>query len=235
VAQSKTSGAQATGMEAESDGALLYYISCRETAADRALSDAATREFYRRHAASLLRSCRRICSHFGSFVDAEDLFQATIARAVQRAETFREGDDPSRERRRTLSWLSSIARNLLVDALRNPKRGGPITGEQEKIAVEDYSSEDFASLYCDGKVVPRDIQTLRLIREGFETLDERTRLVLMHTVLQRQRSPKGSYMYRGSVQALAKELGVSPVNIRRIRRLGVKALSDYVSARIPQA
>lgn len=235
MAQSKARGAKATGMEPESDGALLYYISCRETAADRVLSDAATQEFYRRYAVGLLQSCKRICNRYGSVVDAEDLFQATVAKAIRRAETFREGNDPAQQRSRTLRWLSRIAENLLLDASRNPMRAGPITGEQEQIAVEDYSSEEFASLYCDGKAAARDSRTLRLIQEGFETLDERTRLVLMHTALQRQRSPKGSYMYRGSVKALAQELRTSTVNIRRIRRLGVKALSDYVRARTPQA
>lgn len=234
MAQSKASGATTPQLQGESDGALLYYSSCRETAADRALSDAATREFYRRHAGGLLQGCKRICGQVGSSVDPEYLFQATVAKAIRRGETFRDGDDPVRQPGRTLQWLLRIAKNLLLDSLRNPLRTGPITGDKEAIPVEDYSAEEFASLYCDGKSAGRDSLTIRLIQDGFETLDERTRCVLMHTVLQRQRSPKGSYMFRGSMQSLAKELGTSTVNVRRIRRLGVKALSDYVRARVPQ-
>ncbi len=234
MAQSEVGSVTRLQMQSESDGALLYYISCRDTAADRALSEAATREFYRRHAAPLLRRCRRICRQSGSDVDPEHLFQATVAKAIRRGETFRDGDDPARQPGRTLQWLSRIAKNLLLDAIRNPMRAGPITGEQDMIPVEDYSSEEFASLYCDGKFAERDNRTIRLIQDGFETLDGRTRLVLMHTVLERRRSPKGSYMFRGSVQTLAKQLATSVVNVRRIRRLGVKALSDYVRTRVPQ-
>jgi len=218
-------------MRDEPDSALLYYISCRNGAEDRSVSDAATAEFYKRYAVSLLNRCRRICDQFGSTFDAHDLFSATIAKAIDRADTFDLADEAASGRRRTLGWLARIARNLLVDTLRNPRRSGPLTGVQEPIPFEDYSAEEFAALFCDGVTLPRDLHTIRLVQEAFVTLDERTRQILTHTVLQRQRSPKGSYVFRGEMAALAKRLGTTPVNLRRIRSIGVKALANYVRMR----
>jgi DNA-directed RNA polymerase specialized sigma24 family protein len=215
-------------MREESDADLLYYMSCRENPADRAVSDAGTLEFYRRYAVGLLDRCRSICRQFGSVVDAEDLFAVTLVKAIERAETFVTAVDAASQPARTLNWLARIARNLHVDALRNPNRSGPLTGEQEAVPVEDYSTEEFAALYCDGHALPRDLATIRMVQAALLTLDERTRRIIAYTVLQRQRSPKRNYVYRGAMKALANELGTTTVNLRRIRLLGVAAIAEYV-------
>jgi DNA-directed RNA polymerase specialized sigma24 family protein len=215
-------------MGEESDANLLYYMSCRENAADRAVSDAATLEFYRRYAVGLLDRCRMICRQFGSVVEPDDLFAVTLVKAIERAETFVAGVDGASQPVRTLKWLARIAHNLHVDRLRNPYRSGPLTGEQETIPIEDYATEEFAALYCDGQALPRDLATIRLVQVALLTLDERACRVIAHTVLQRQRSPKRSYVYRGAMKALANELGTTTVNLRRIRSDGVKAIAEYV-------
>jgi DNA-directed RNA polymerase specialized sigma24 family protein len=215
-------------MREESDGVLLYYMSCREDAAARAVSDAAAVEFHRRHAPSLLDRCRTICRQLGSVVGPEDLFEVTLVKAIDRAETFVAAADAAAQPTHTLKWLAQIARNLHIDALRNPNRSGPLTGEQEPIPIEDYSTEEFAALYCDGRALPRNLATIGLVQEALLTLDDRTRLVIVHTVLQRRRSPRGSYVFRGEMKALAKKLGTTPVNLRRIRSLGMYAIAEYV-------
>ncbi len=221
-------------MREEADGNLLYYMSCREGAADCALSDAATMEFHRRYAVGLLNRCTMICRQFGSVVDPEDLFAVTLVKAIERAETFVAASSAAVQPVRTLNWLARIARNLHVDRLRNPSRSGPLTGDQEAIPIEDYSTEEFAALYCDGHALPRDLATIRLVQMALLTLDERTRLVISHTVLQRQRSPGRSYVFRGEMNALAGRLGTTTVNLRRIRSLGVKAIAEYVRAHTGQ-
>lgn len=218
----------------EADGDLLYYMSCRGGEADCAVSDAATREFYRRHAKRLLDRCTMICRQFGSVVDSDHLFAATLAKAIEKAETFVAASDAAVQPARTLGWLAHIARNLHIDRLRNPHRSGPLTGEQDRIPIEDYSTEEIAALYCDGHVMPRDLATISLVQAALLTLDERTRRVLTHTVLQRQRSPGRSYVFRGEMQALADELGTTTVNLRRIRSIGVKAIAEYVRAQTGQ-
>jgi len=228
VAQVTPASSATPSMREEADGDLLYYMSCRESPADCTLSDAATVEFHRRYAVGLLDRCTMICRQFGSVVDPEDLFAVTLVKAIDRAETFVAAMDAAAQPTRTLNWLARVARNLHIDRLRNPNRSGPLTGEQEAIPIEDYSTEEFAALYCDGHTLPRDLATIRLVQAALLTMDERTRLVIAHTVLQRQRSPGRSYVFRGEMKALAEQLGTTTVNLRRIRSLGVKAIAEYV-------
>lgn len=213
----------------EADGSLLYYISCRDCDADRTLSDAAATEFNRRYGSALYRRCRRVCRTLGVSEDtALDLVSCTLVKAAEKFETFIDAPDAIPPSVRTLRWLGTIARNLLVDSLRNPNRPGPITGAGTSVAIEDYSDTEFAALLCDGKSIARDRRTIELVRQGLAMLDQRTRSVLAHTILQRQRSPQGSYMYRGSAKALAESLSTTPENVRRIRREGMKALARFV-------
>jgi len=228
VAQVTPASSAAPSMREEVDGDLLYYMSCREGPADCALSDAATVEFHRRHAVGLLDRCEMICRKFGSVVEPDDLLAVTMVKAIERAETFKPTAVPASQAARTLKWLAQIAHNLHVDRLRNPHRSGPLTGDQEPIPIEDYSSEEFAALYCDGHAMPRDLATIQLAQAAILTLDDRTRRVIAHTLLQRQRSPGRSYVYRGQMRALADELGTTTVNLRRIRSDGVKAIAEYV-------
>ena len=224
----RRSAATTGDMHTESDEALLYYMSCREDQTDRTLSDAATVEFHARHAAALHDRCKLICRQLGSVVDPEDLFSVTFTKAIEKAHTYRPESGTSSSTHRTLAWLCQIARNLLIDAIRNPHRSGPITGDRDTMAIEDYSTEEFAAMYCDGTNIARTARNIRLIQHGLETLDERTRRVITHTILHRQRSPKGSYVFRGEMTALARHLGTTPVNLRRIRSIGMKALATYV-------
>jgi len=217
------------GMEKESDGTLLYYMSCRSGPADIALSDAAGREFHRRHMGALVGRCARICRKAGATNGFEKILAVTtLAKAVERADRFTDAPGASNEGRRTQGWLGSIAHNLLIDSLRNPNRPGPITGAKDELPSEDYSDGDLAALLCDGQALPRNRETIRLVREAIPTLPERTQAVLVQTVLQRTHSPKGTYMYRGSAATLAERLGTTPENVRRIRKNGLKALASYI-------
>jgi RNA polymerase sigma factor (sigma-70 family) len=204
-------------------------MSCRDSAVDRALSDRAWTEFHRRHMSALYSRCKRICQTAGAPPHfASDLAQATLVKAVERHTTFDDGTQSSSTSKRTQSWLGRIARNLLVDSLRNPHRPGPITGAQDEIPFEDYSDEEFASLLCDGTKFARTAQTIRIVIQALQSMDERTRSVLVQTLLQRKRSPKGSYMYRGSADALAKRFNTTTVNIRRIRMNAIRAVGEYL-------
>jgi DNA-directed RNA polymerase specialized sigma24 family protein len=160
---------------------------------------------------------------------AEDLASATLVKAAESAHTFVDGEEPSTHASRTRAWLGTIAWHLLVDMQRNPNRPGPLTGSQEEIPFDDYSTEDFAALYCDGERMPRDVETIRLVEDAISTLEERTRQVLMRTILQRQRSPGRSYVYRGSADALANRIGTTRVNIRRIFGVSVRAIATFVA------
>jgi DNA-directed RNA polymerase specialized sigma24 family protein len=216
-------------MANESDGTLLYYMSCRGNPADIALSNAAGHEFHRRHMGALLARCVRICRNAGAPNGFEqELAVTTLVKAVEKADRFTDIPHAPYEVRRTQGWLGSIAHNLFIDSLRNPNRPGPITGSKDAVPSEDYSDEELTAMLCDGKALPRDRETIHLVREAFPTLPERTQVVLVQTVLQRTQSPGETYMYRGSAAALAIRLGTTPENVRRIRKNGLKGLANYI-------
>ncbi len=216
-------------MEGETDGTLLYYGSCRESEDDRAISDAAMQEFHRRYMQGLYGRCARMCAAAGVSSDfAADLAAAAFSKAIQKGGTFVDLPDVKGPSNRTSAWLGKIAKNLLVDSLRNPFRPGLITGAQTEIPIEDYSDEEFAVLLCAAQDLPRTAVTIRLVQQAMQTVDERTRTVLVQTVLQAQRSPGRRYMYRGSAEALAQHFETTQENIRRIRRAGMRAIKEYV-------
>lgn len=221
----------ATDMKEESDGTLLYYMSCRDTQSDRVLSDHAWTEFHRRHMPSLLRQCRRMNASAGGSEDFTfNLAQATFAKAVERHDTFKDDLETDSPERRTLSWLGAIARNLLRDSLRNPNRPGPLTGgEQDPIGLEDISDDRLAAALCDGTRFPRRSDVIHLVAEALPSLDERARFVLVQTVMQRELSPKGSYMFRGSAEALAQRFATTTANIRLIRKKAIAAIGEFVT------
>jgi len=98
----------------------------------------------------------------------------------------------------------------------------------EACVVTSRSEQEIAALLCDGKTLPQEFPTIHLVQRVLATLDARTRAVLVQTVLQRQRSPGHNYMARGSAAALAERWATTTVNIRRIRRAGLRALVTYV-------
>ena len=159
-----------TGSE-ESDGTLLYYMSCRGSPADIKLSDAAAREFHRRHMKVLFARCARICRNAGAAHGIDtDLAQMTLAKAVPARRHFQRpspGLPPRDQARHTQAWLGSIAHNLHIDSIRNPNRPGPLTGTKDELPGEDYSDAELAALLCDGHSLRRrDNETIRLVREA---------------------------------------------------------------------
>src|SRR5262249_49972214 len=146
---------------------------------------------------------------------ALDLVSCTFIKAVERADKFVDAPGEAVPSKRTLGWLGTVARNLLVDAQRNPRRPGAITGGDTQVRLEDYSDAEVATLLCDGKSLAHDLRTIELVGQALPKLDDRTRAVLAQTVLQRQLSPNGSYMYRGSAIALAERFNTTRENVRR--------------------
>ena len=220
-----------TSIEDESDEDLFLYIACRVTAGDEEIANRAFAEIHRRHVKSLYKRCLNLCRRLPegeSF--AEDLTYATFARAYERTDQYRASSNPDTAagRWRTLFWLCRIARNLLLDHLRNPNRPGPFNDSDLDVDTSNNSSEDFAVFFNDQEQPLNSRHEYKMVTEAFETLDKRTQEVLLVTYLQRDRSPKKTHMLRGTTQLLADRLGTSPDNIRRIRRNGIRAIKDYL-------
>lgn len=120
------------------DGVLLAQIAQQPRAAKSEMQ-----EFYGRHVRYLYAVIKKQCGRLG-FADSEveDLVQDTFARAFDRAATFRPGqiDDDEQQRRWTRAWLGSIARHLILDALRAP-RELPASDELEQVSAPERKSD----------------------------------------------------------------------------------------------
>ena len=219
-----------TSMEGKTDEDLFIDMAFTDSAEDRANADLAYQELHRRYVKIVYGRCLRMVS---KYPDPEtlawDMTSAALARAYERAETYRPGPEGEAGASRTVAWLCKIALHLFLDYRKNPNRPGPLSNVVDlDVHAEQYSPEDFAALYLEDESQSYSRQHYQLVREAFEILDERTQIVLIETLLQRQRSPGRTYMLRKTAQALADRVGTSTDNVRRIRRLGLQQINAYV-------
>lgn len=211
-------------MENETDASLFVYLSFIET--DPVDGSAALRELMNRYGAILRRHCRRICSRYPSQeIDGDELENATFYRATQRASTYKplekEGAGSEDHIRYTTAWLCRIATNLLFDAGRREARNLPY--EDECSEPDSMSPADVAHLLVGNNSGRFGTEDKPLVAQAFESLKERSQLVVIWMLDKRQRSPSGKYMSRGAQVELARRLGTTPANVRQI---WTRALAD---------
>ena len=199
-------------MHKETDEFLFLYMACADEPMDKPIADEAYTEIHRRYVKPVYARCLKMVSSYpDSKTLAMDLTTAALAKAYDRAETYQPNPDGSTSGSRTIAWLCTIALNILRDFRRNPERPGPVNVVELDVYPEDYSSEDFAMLYCDDQPQLNTQAEYRLVAMAFDTLDTRTQRVLIETLVQRDRSPGRTYMLRGTSEQLAKRLGVSRI------------------------
>ena len=219
-----------TSMESKTDEDLFIDMAFTDSAEDRANADAAYEELHRCYVKIVYTRCIRMIS---KYPDAEtlawDMTAGALAKAYERAETYQSGEEGEAGASRTIAWLCKIALNLFLDYRKNPKRPGPLSNVVDlDVHAEQYSPEDFAAFYLEDDSQAYSRQHYQLVAEAFAALNERTQIVLMETLLQRQRSPGRTYMLRKTAAALAARVGTSTDNVRRIRRLGIQQINEYV-------
>jgi len=210
-------------MENASDADLFVYLSFVET--DPVYGNAALQELMKRYEAMLRRRCRRLCSRYPSLgMEEDELVNATFYRAANRASTYTPLDKndahPEDHKRYTAAWLYQIARHLLFDAGRRAARDLPY--EEEFSDPDAMSATDVAHLLVGANPGKFDPADKPLVAQAFESLRERSQMVVVWMLDKRQRSPSGRYMSRGAQTELAKRLDTTPDNIRQIwtRALG---------------
>lgn len=211
-------------MKDESDADLFVYLQFIET--DPVEGNAALQELMTRYGAILHRRCQRICSRYPSLeIDASELENATFYRAVERASRYkrleREGAGPDDHKKYTAAWLGRIASNLFFDSWRRGNRALPY--EDEASEPESMSPADVAHLLVGNNPGRFDAADKPLVAQAFESLKERSQLVVVWMLDKRQRSPSGRYMSRGAQAKLAERLETTPANIRQI---WTRALAD---------
>lgn len=108
----------------ESDEDLLLF-STESCEIERRL---ATNAFFRRYAPDLYRLCRKQLKPLGSEVAASDLVIKTFQRAFERADSYDSAGINGLEdmKARTISWLATIAKNLIRDWLKRKSENHPL-------------------------------------------------------------------------------------------------------------
>lgn len=115
----------------------------------------------RRHQRMVYRYCRRM---LGNDADALDASQTVFMQAL---ESLRKGCAVENEE----AWLRGIARNRCLDRLRR-RAHVPIDGEEIEWRLEQLQRER-------GVMNPSDPLTIRALDDCLDTLDERSRVVLL--------------------------------------------------------
>lgn len=219
-------------LKALPDDELFLQMAVYNNAEEMHLAEAAFAVIFERYGDRLYSRCMKICARRFCPQLGEDLFQATMAKVFRKADTYDAGDcEAEALERRTLAWMGRLAQNLLTDHQRNPNRpSNPL--ESNELALEStlYSADDFARLHIEGTNMLSTPLLYQQIAAAYETLPERTQVVLLETYIQRTRSPSGRSMRRGSGKLLADHLETTPENIRRIRHEGIKAINAYLAS-----
>ena len=216
-------------MEGESDEDLFIYIACAALPAEKVVADAAFAEVHRRFLKGLYARCLRMLRAYPDGESkAEDLAMVTMAKAYEKAHKYILEHNGGAGSSRTMAWLCKIAENMFRDHLRNPRRPGPLNVIELDVNAEQYAPEDFAALYLGGKTMFYSRHHYQLVAEAFDTLDDRTKTVLIETLVQRDRSRGRTYMLKGSAAVLANRLGTTTANLRHIRMKGIKKINAYI-------
>lgn len=218
-----------TSMEGESDEDLFIYIACAASPADKAVADAAFAEVHRRFFKGLYARCLRMLSAYPDGESkAEDLAMVTMAKAYEKAHKYVADPNGGAGSSRTMAWLCKIAENMFRDHLRNPRRPGPLNVIELDVNTEQYAPEDFAAMHLGDDETFYSHHHYQLVAEAFDTLDDRTKTVLIETLVQRDRSRGRTYMLKGRAAVLADRLGTTTTNLRRIRMKGIKSINAYI-------
>jgi RNA polymerase sigma-70 factor, ECF subfamily len=214
------SGGSPPDLSGETDDDLLVFITWKQD--DPAVACEAWAEFYRRHVDYLFGVC---CKAFGKTLKTRDrvsdLVTDTFKRVYEHAESFKPSGlkDPDAMRKRVRAWLGTTARRIFLDSL-PPKDTAPAECQIERdhwqnIPQPGAPNTDYKSVAA----VKAAMQKVLTDREH-EVL--RVTLHWYHPDCEHQRLPN-------EVAAeLAKRLGTTPENLRKIRERAMAKIKEEV-------
>ena len=193
----------------DSDEDLLAYVAMREDDDDEG-ARAAFVEFRERHKNWLFVTVRRHHGFklLGGDEGAADVVQETFIKVWYGADKYDVGGLTGRDEieRRTRSWLSVIARNVVADMLRGPSvRSDPL---------EEF---DHGFPAPEVKNTP-PTESERRLREQLEQLSEREKDVVFTSLLYHKPGATQQRLPNEVSRELAERLGTTPPNIRAIRK-----------------
>ncbi len=141
-------------------------------------------DLYDRYAPVLLHRCRSILKNEEA---AQDAVQETFARVMRNADTFRAQSRPT-------TWMYRISTNYCLNQIRNRgTRQGKLTAHREDIVGPGFVEPDDTERQDQARVL-----------ELLESVDEQTRLCVMHT-----------YFDECTREEVAKLVGISVPTVRK--------------------
>lgn len=179
--------------------------------------------FYRRHTPYFYAICHDVVNRYKVGVcEVDDLFQATMLKALQRASTFKMEKftaKPEDMEHAADAWLGAIAENLLKDWLSARPLCVPL--DPESLA------EDGGCPAADDQPYGEDSEDAVLVRQAIETLSPNEQKVIWVTSLfykrsEHQRTPSKD------LDKIVQSLQTSRANFRKIRERALNKIRSYI-------
>jgi RNA polymerase sigma factor (sigma-70 family) len=220
-----TPAAHATGhppdLSGDPDDDLLVFMTWKQD--DPPVAREAWAELYRRHAPYIFGVCYKA---FGKTLKTRDrvsdLVTDVFKRSYERAESFRPSGlkDPDAMRKRVRAWLGTIARRLFLDRL--PPKDAPLAECQ----LDQHHWQDIAQPETAGD---SGCPVAAVVKAAMQkVLTEREREVLLVTLQWYDPSSDHQRLPNDVAAELAKRLGTTPENLRKMRERALAKIEEEV-------
>jgi RNA polymerase sigma factor (sigma-70 family) len=171
--------------------------------------------FYRRHTEYLYGICYNLVSRYKfGFFDEKDIFQSTMAKALQGAATFESDavEDPQELHDMADAWLGRIATNVVFDLLRQKPPSVPLDPE---FLGENGDGETPSIDIAEPEPIEESVE-IRLIRKAIDSLTPTEQAVVwasnqFNECREHQRTPTEE------LDNIVTSLGISRSNYRKIK------------------
>jgi len=187
---------------------------------DRQNAEKAFTEFYNRYKNFLFTVIKKACKSWEMYGEEliETVFENTFLTVFDKAETFLKLDDIpfERQEKRMKSWLSQIAKNEMLQLLRQYKIDkDKIEYANDLSFIERIESET-------EEIISDDIL---LAEKALQTLSERDRNILVTYLMYEDGNKKLPSI---EIQKLADMWGVLPDNMRQIKKRSLAKLEIFI-------
>jgi RNA polymerase sigma factor (sigma-70 family) len=187
---------------------------------DRQNAEKAFTEFYNRYKSFLFTVIKKACKSWEMYGDEliETVFENTFLTVFDKAETFLKLDDIpfERQEKRMKSWLSQIAKNEMLQLLRQYKI------DKDKIELADDLSFIERIESETEEIISDDIL---LAEKALQTLNDRDRNILVTYLMYEDGNKK---LPSSEIQKLADMWGVLPDNMRQIKKRSLAKLEIFI-------
>lgn len=208
-------------MSDETDDDLVVYMTWKQD--DPAVACEAWAEFYRRHVTYLFGVCYKA---FGNTLKSRDritdLVTDVFKRVYEHADSFKPSGLTDRDamRKRVRAWLGTIARRVFLDGL-PPENAPPAESQLEQDRWQNIAEPE--------GVNKPESKLIAVVKNAMQKcLTEREREVLRVTLHWYDPGSEHQRLPNDVAAELAKRLGTTPENLRKIRERSITKMEAEV-------